>query len=380
MARSERWWAAISLCLLACAFSAATVLASDLFVDSGQRLGNAASWSVALGDVDGDGDLDAAVANFDAGSTIWLNDGTGQFTDSGQRLGNELYEIAVLADFDGDDALDVLLGSWDQAAAMWWNDGNGTFTEGQTLSAFSRCMNLAVGDLNGNGLPDIFVATDERDLVLLNDGDRTFTKTSQRLGSSPTGGVALGDMDGDGDCDVVAASWEGPGYVWTNDGAGRFSQLSRFDAASLWVHGAVLADYEGDGDLDAFFAVNGSTPGGSVWLNDGTGRLTAAPFELGNTAQNGIAVADFDLDGYVDVAQAIGKAVTPSPSEVWLGEGDGFAGSSLRIGEVFAGAIAAGDLDGDGDIDLFLACLSPSEAEWGYQPHPNEVWINTTHE
>jgi len=369
---------ALGSLMLACALASATVSASDLFVDSGQRLGNAASWSVALGDVDGDGDLDAVFANFDAPSTVWLNNGTGQFTDSGQRLGSELYEIAVLADFDADGALDVLLGSWDQPAALWWNDGRGTFTERHVLSGFSRCMNLSAGDLNADGLSDIFVCTDARDLVLMNDGDRTFS-LSQRLGNAPTGGGAIGDVDGDGDSDVVAASWDTPGYVWSNSGNGRFTQLCRFDVGALYAHGVLLADYEGDGDLDVFLAVNARDPVGNIWLNDGTGTPIASPFDLGSTTQNGIAVADFDLDGRVDVVQAIGS-VGVSPSEVWLRAREGFADTSLLIGETFAAAVVAGDLDNDGDIDLVFAKLSFPEGGWTYRPHPNEVWINTTNE
>ena len=58
------------------------------FTDSGQSLGNHVSLDVSLGDVDGDGDLDAFVANFDQGNRVWINDGGGTFTDSGQSLGN----------------------------------------------------------------------------------------------------------------------------------------------------------------------------------------------------------------------------------------------------------------------------------------------------
>ena len=58
------------------------------FIDSGQSLGSSLSYDVALGDVDGDGDLDAFVNNYAQGNKVWLNDGSGSFTDSGQSLGN----------------------------------------------------------------------------------------------------------------------------------------------------------------------------------------------------------------------------------------------------------------------------------------------------
>jgi hypothetical protein len=187
-------------------------------------------------------------------------------------------------------------------------------------------------------------------------------------------------MDGDGDLDVVAAGWDEVGRVWANDGAGSFTQICQIDAVTLHVHGAVLADLDGDGDLDAFFAIAGRISGRNVWLNDGTGRLTPAGYGLGMDLQQGIAVADFDLDGDLDIVLAVGAGGTPLPSRVWLGQEGGFVDSGLRMGEGFAGGVAAGDLDGDGDADLFIAFLSLPDEGWDYKPHPNEVWFNTTNE
>jgi len=380
LARTCTRWSLVTLtAIIACRTSTGDP-GTALFVDTGQRLGSEASWGVALGDVDRDGDLDAVVANFDAGAVVWLNDGTGRFSDSGRRLGTGLYESVALADLDGDGALDVLLGSWDLPVAVWWNSGAGSFTQGTLPSAAGPCQALAAGDLTGDGRPDIYVGTATADVVLLNGGDRTFTDSGQRLGARETGGVALGDMDGDGDLDVVAAGWNEAGRVWANDGTGRLSERSSLDVASLHVHAAALADADGDGDLDAFFALAGRVCCRNVWLNDGTGVLAAAvPSDLGSDLQHGIAAADFDRDGVADIVQAIGVAVTPAPSRVWLGRGGGaYVDSGLRIGDAFAAAVAAGDLDGDGDIDLFFACLALPAQGWDYRPSANLVWLNTT--
>jgi len=374
-------WLVVLLPAIAACRNSPTDQGNGLFVDSGQRLGSEASWGVALGDVDRDGDLDAVVANFDAGAIVWLNDGAGRFTGSGQRLGTGLYESVALADLDGDGALDVLLGSWDLPVAVWWNEGAGTFTRGTLPSAAGACLSLAVGDLSGDGRPDIFVGTAAADVVVLNDGNRTFTDSGQRLGTQATGGVAMGDMDGDGDLDVVAAGWDEAGRVWANDGTGRLTERSSFDVVSLHVHAAALADADGDGDLDAFFALAAPACCRSVWLSDGNGMLSPAPANLGADLRqgNGIAVADFDRDGHADIVQAIGVPVNPVPSRVWLGRGGGtYVDSGLRIGDAFAGAVAAGDLDGDGDIDLFFACLSLPAQGWDYRPAANLVWLNTT--
>ena len=375
MANWATWCTALCLCLLA---SAAALASGDrLLVDSGQRLGNEATWSVALGDIDGDGDLDAVAANFDAGAVVWVNDGAGRFADSGQRLAAGVY--VVLADFDLDGALDALLGSWDVPPSVWWNDGTGTFVSSRRLAGVSGCLSLGVGDLNGDGLPDIFVGTVTADRLFQNAGERTFSDSGQRLGRAPTGGAAIGDMDGDGDLDVVAAGWDEPGRVWANDGTGRLTELCSFDAIDLHVHGAVLADGDGDGDLDAFFAIAGAVGGRNVWINDGAGCLTSAAFDLDSMLQQAIAVADLDLDGCLDIVLAVGKGGNPSPSRVWLGADGAFEDSGIRIGEGFAGGVAVGDLDSDGDDDLFVGFLTLLTG-WNYLPLPNQVWINTTKE
>ncbi|MBK9050309.1 MAG: VCBS repeat-containing protein [Chloroflexi bacterium] len=109
---------------------------SGFFTDSGQRLGNGDSWGVALGDLDGDGDLDAFVATvcmLDNGqpqpNEVWLNDGRGRFVSNGQSLGNEYTGDVALADLDGDSDLDVFVVNMPRnpilgGAMIWLNNGS----------------------------------------------------------------------------------------------------------------------------------------------------------------------------------------------------------------------------------------------------------------
>jgi len=367
-------------------------VADDLFVDSGQRLGNGATWQVALGDVDRDGDLDAVAANLTVGAIVWLNDGQGRFTDAGQRLAPGAW--VLLSDLDGDGWLDIVSGGWSTATMVSWNDGTGRFLlDGAEL--VSSALSLGAGDLDADGDLDLYVGRAGPDLILLNRGDRTFVQSDQRFGDTETGGVAIGDLDGDGDPDVVAAGWndggntwisagasqDEAGHVWVNDGTGVLEERCAFDAREAHVHHAVLADFEGDGDLDAFFALAGGYCCQNIWLNDGSGRLTREPIDLGEIVCNGVAAADFDRNGYLDVALAGGAGpAAPASTRVWLGYSDGYYDSGLRITSSASGGIAAGDLDGDGDVDLFVGHYGYETGLSSYYEHPNEVWLNTTND
>jgi len=351
------------------------VLSTDLLVDSGQRLGEGATWQVALGDVDGDGDLDAAVANMDIGAAIWLNDGTGLFTDSGERLSPGAW--IELADLDGDGALDVLSAGWEEPLTVWWNDGSGHFEPGEGGALAPTCLSIVVGDLDADGDLDTFVGNAGPDLILLNEGNRTFRDSGQRFGTEQTGGAAIGDMDGDGDLDIVAGGWDESGHVWANDGTGVFSSLAAFDARRLHIHDATLADYEGDGDLDAFFALAGGRCCRNLWLNDGDGHLAAEGTAVPYAQSHGVAVADLDDDGYLDLALAVGT-MAPTSCKIWLGSESGFIDSRLAIGRASSGGIALGDIDGDGDLDAFVGFYSYRAYPTPNAPHANEVWINTT--
>jgi hypothetical protein len=142
------------------------------FTDSGQRLGQAESLAVVVGDVNGDGFPDAVVGNRGP-DEVWLNDGQGIFNSSGQRLGSGLTRALFLVDLDGDGDPD-LFAAGDTSGRVWLNDGAGKFQAGQRIS-YGRHKAIALGDVTGDGLVDLFEAGVESYRVWRGSGDGRFT-------------------------------------------------------------------------------------------------------------------------------------------------------------------------------------------------------------
>jgi len=347
------------------------------FTDSGQELSAAQSWDVALGDLDGDDDLDVFVANASQGgepNAVWINDGRGTFTLSDQMLG---YGQGVeLGDVDGDGDLDaVVTGWWGEAhTSIWINDGSSVFADsGQHLGSALR---PSLGDLDADGDLDIYLTRMGANSVYLNDGTGIFSDTGQRLGTAITAAVGMADLDGDGDLDVLAGGWDEPAKVWVNEGTGIFSEHEQhLSAAAVHIHDLALGDVDNDGDLDAFMAVASGDPN-QVWLNDGTGAFSDSDQPLSSALAHGVSLGDLDGDGDLDAITSHGDPWRDSSGgKIWLNDGSGhFENSGLELGDLYCTASAFGDLDGDGDLDIFITHGDQSNDNGG--GIPNLVWLN----
>jgi uncharacterized repeat protein (TIGR01451 family) len=227
------------------------------FSGTGSPIANEDSRAVALGDVDADGDLDAAVGNLNVSNRIWLNDGTGNFSSGASVGGASATEDIALGDFDRDGFLDLfIVHSGNQRNQLFFNNGAGGYADSGQVFPNEDSFGVDLGDLNGDGWLDAVVANGGADRVYINNASGSLIDSGQMIGSGPTEAVALGDVDGDGDLDLVQAR-NGGNLVWLNNGAGFFSPtpqvLGSSDNSDL-----ALGDLDGDGDLDAAFGVVGS--------------------------------------------------------------------------------------------------------------------------
>lgn len=347
------------------------------FLESGQRLGEMRSWNISLGDLDGDGDLDAFVAN-DLRSHIWLNDGQGAFSQGEVR--NKTVSDLELGDLDRDGDLDAFAVDRIMSGVVWSNDGAGIFSTGQRLDDVTG-SGVALGDVDGDGDLDACIARNGFNLVLLNDGLGEFVDSGQQLGRDhPVNDMSsdsiLADLDGDGDLDVFEITYGGMHRIWLNDGVGLFTDSGQDIDVGSNSHGVALDDLDHDGDLDAFITI-AEAMAFQVWLNDGSGRFTDSGQSLPSSNGQGVALGDLDGDGDLDAFMAnTGSSDAGSGNTVWLNDGNGvFFDSGLRLGSAYSLGVALGDLDGDGDLDAFVANSYFSSSSSDYS---NRVWLNTT--
>jgi hypothetical protein len=170
--------------------------------------------------------------------------------------------------------------------------------------------------------------------------------------------ASLGDLDGDGDLDIVLAKgrhWPLVDFVLLNDGAGEFAQRHEVGGSADRTYTAALADLDGDDDLD--LVVGNDRPDEKrVYLNDGGGRFSlSGTFGEPDWPTRNVTVADLNGDERPEIIVANrGGPDNRSANYVCVNDGSGAFPDCGVLSTESATTIAAGDLTGDGFIDLFV--------------------------
>ena len=336
--------------------------------DSSRTGSSANGMGVAVGDVDGDGDLDLYITNHGP-NVLFLNDGKGVFVDdtAASGTGCELFGVgAQFGDVDSDGDLDLYVTNYldftnDERAVsaslqygqgvpftlnpssydpvpnrLYINDGKGRFADRARVlgveDAADRSMGVTICDFDEDGVPEIYVANDiSSNRLYIRNGDGTYTERSaQTLTSDYKGamGMAVGDFDRDGDQDLFITHWLAQENTLFRNGGAAKDELFFEDVSHLFGLGAVALpdvgwgthffDYDNDGLLD-LAVMNGNTQ------QDKKGRLVP---------QNNRFFWNAGERGFFEVADVVCAE---------------FAAPNVARGS------AVGDIDNDGDLDLVVA-------------------------
>lgn len=320
-------------------------------------------FNVEVIDMDSDGWLDVAVADA-LGATSWYqNDETpavGDWTEVASAPAGLGQEDLASGDLDNDGDIDLVGTSPNDDTIQWFESDPDTpsLTAIDIPTTLDYPRRVAVADLDRDGDLDVAVAsnTDQEVRWYENTGDAaSFTEHAIDLDYGSPRDLDPADIDRDGDIDLVATDTEGTTVdVFENDGSGAdWSRRTVGDTGEIsWR--IAIADDDLDGDLDLFAVALGTTverfENETIHSTPDTPEVSTITGAVAGA--NGVAVADLDLDGALDVAM-----VGSGGSVHWVaGEGSGGFGPVTLIDAALVGPqkIVATDIDGDADDDLVV--------------------------
>lgn len=259
--------------------------------------------SIAVGDFNGDGFLDLAVANATGNSvTVLLGKGDGTFAPTSTSPATGIGpDSIVVGDFNGDGIPDLATANvTSNTVTVLLGNGDGSFTStAESPATGSGPDAIAVADFNGDGIPDLATAnlgpnnSDGSVTVLLGNGNGTFTPTasSPAVGVDPSS-IAVGDFNGDGIPDLVVANGISDTVtVLLGKGDGTFTPTTASPKTNVDPAGFAVGDFNGDGRSDLAVGNDGSYNGGTVYSGYGVTVLLAVN-QMATAEAAGISVAD----------------------------------------------------------------------------------------
>ena len=339
--------------------------------------------SMAVVDVDGDGHLDLVLAIWrmpissgDVGASVYLNRGDGTFATAVTYAADIQAQSVAAGDFNGDGRPDFAVLNGIDDLDVFINQGAGRFAPFVHRVAPQTAVVMATADLDGDGRPDLAVTTQMDTIeILLGQGDGSFAEPVAYPAGAIVDSIAVSDLNRDGYPDIAVTSTafprglglptsfaEGTVDTYLNRGDGTFGPRASYPAGKGTV-AITVADFNGDGAPD-MAAGNTTDDTISVFFNEGDGTfgqqvtyadLGGATFsEVLGSANGGLAAADFDGDGHVDLAVAEARDTSQHGAiKLLTNAGDGtLLSPSTYVLSSSPIACAAADLNDDGVPDL----------------------------
>lgn len=331
-----------------------TMMASADPFSEEDAFGSNAVVSINLADVDGDGDLDSALASqIGTYNSLYINDGYGHFTLREEQfvIPESASSIAIgFADVDMDCDLDAgVIDRNENGNRLYFNDGNGYFSYVDCFGiGDSECIAYADVDLDGDIDAAVCNNSSVPSMLYRNDGNGNFTgEEAFNIEGDDENIGCWGDFDDDGDPDLVVGG--GTVRIYWNDGSGNFSCETISSGEIKPTESFAVGDVDKDGDLD-ICEVNiiMGTHQNRLFRNDGNGNFSQED-EFGDDEWSyTIGLGDLDNDG--DLDGVVGER-EGNPTHLYRNDGAGNFTEEEEFGlDVFS--VALGDVDGDGDIDV----------------------------
>ena len=271
-------------------------------------------------------------------------------------------------DFNGDGIPDIAIGyANSEEVTILLGNGDGTFTTAPISANQPNLSNfIAVGDFNSDGIPDLAVATEGYTgngptpgsvTIWLGNGDGTFTQKANPITGIYPQCVAVGDFNGDGIPDLAVANYNSNTLtILLGKGDGTFTATAVSPATGSLPYFVAVGDFNRDGKADLAVANSGDSSL-TILLGNGDGTFKAAESPTTGKGPAAIVVGDFNGDGIPDLAV---PNYDDSSLTILLGKGDGtFTATTTSPATLYSPTyIVGGDFNGDGILDLAVANLS----------------------
>jgi len=320
---------------------------------------------VTVADVNADGRLDLVAANAGANTaSVWLGNGNGTFGARTDFATDGAPKNVTIGDLNGDGRLDLVTANQNAAdVSVLLRTAAGSYAAAVNYPACFGAHEAAIGNFTADTNPDLLVACWGGSVVsfLRGNGNGTFAApVNIAVGAAPHS-VVTGDFNSDGRLDAAIANHDSASVsVLIGLGNGTFNPQVSY-AVGAGPHSLRSGDVDGDGRVDLAVASDGANTIG-VLRGQPNGTFTAVQYPTGPVPK-GVAIADIDGDGRPDLLSANTGGNYPTccnpggdTISVLLNSGGGsFAAAQTYTTGTTPFAVATGDFDGDGDLDVVTA-------------------------
>ncbi|MEM7028790.1 MAG: VCBS repeat-containing protein, partial [Chloroflexota bacterium] len=344
-----------------------------VFIDIGAGLTGVFLPSVAWGDYDADGDLDAAITGLtnegDYLTQVIRNDGTDTFVDIEANIAAVALGSISWADYDNDADLDLLVtgnNGVQGTTTLYQNDGDDTFIDAEVNLLDLSSSQASWGDYDRDGDLDILLVGANKQSqvarVYRNDRAAGFHPIKANLPGVELGHAAWGDYDNDERLDILLIGYDGNAAIaklYHNNHSVALRDTG-VDLTGLSSSNGAWGDYDNDGDLD--LAIIGqddeTTYHTQIYRNDGHKRFVNIEAELTGVWEGSLAWGDYDNDSDLDLLVTGFETVTPSTKLYQNNGDDQFFEVETNLIPVSMGSLAWDDYDDDGDLDVVMIGLN----------------------